>query len=113
MSAPPRPPWHPFPLVELCVALGLALLVAGYVSNEPALLVAGLLLGALAGLETALREHLSGHRSHAAVLAGVPAVVVVGVLALLVGSRGLAFFGGAAAFLAVFLALRAGRPRRR
>ncbi len=36
-------------------------------------------LGSLAGVEVSLREHLAGHRSHTLVLAGLPAVIVVGV----------------------------------
>ena len=87
--------------------------MAGYASAEPALLVAGLALGALAGLETALREHLSGHRSHAAVLAGLPAVGVAGVLAVLFGSSVVAVCGGLAVFCLAFVGLRGGRPRRR
>jgi hypothetical protein len=32
-------------------------------------------LGSLAGLDTSLREHFSGYKSHSSVLAGVPAVI--------------------------------------
>jgi hypothetical protein len=77
--APPRAPWHPFPLVELCALLGIVLLVLGLFSLDddrgPLLLVAGMALGSLAGLDTSLREHFSGYRSHSTVLAGIPAVV--------------------------------------
>ena len=80
----PRAPWHPFPLVELCVLIGLVLLVWGlFRADEDSgrvMLLCGLALGSLAGLETALREHFSGHRSHALLLAAVPAVLVAGVL---------------------------------
>jgi len=84
--APDRPqaPWHPFPLVELCVLVGIVLLVLGLISNDTphgrAMLVAGLALGSLGGLDTAAREHFSGFRSHTLVLAGVPTVLVAGVL---------------------------------
>jgi hypothetical protein len=75
----PKPPWHPFPLVELCVLLGLVLIVVGALSagtaRGRALLVGGLALGSLGGLDTAVREHWAGRRSHAALLAGVPAVL--------------------------------------
>jgi hypothetical protein len=74
----PKAPWHPFPLVELAVLAGIVLLVLGvldYGSDRGrAMLVCGMLLGSLGGLDTALREHFAGYRSHTAVLAGIPAV---------------------------------------
>ena len=76
----PRAPWHPIPLVELCVLLGLILLVWGLVATDDVLLVTGMALASLAGLETALREHFTGFRSHALLLAAVPAVLTAGVL---------------------------------
>src|ERR1700754_4945841 len=80
----PRAPWHPFPLVELCVLLGLVLLIAGLVRwDEPGgreMLVGGMVLATLGGLDTAPREHFSGHTSHALLLASLPAVVIAGVL---------------------------------
>lgn len=80
----PRAPWHPVPLVELCVLAGIVLIVVGLVRRDSdggrALLVAGLALGSLGGLETAVREHWAGYRSHTLVLAGFPAVVVAGIL---------------------------------
>jgi hypothetical protein len=80
----PNAPWHPFPLVELCVLVGIVLLVLGLFShNSPhgrAMLLAGLALGSLGGLDTAAREHFAGFKSHTLVLAGVPTVAVAGVL---------------------------------
>jgi hypothetical protein len=81
----PKAPWHPVPLAELCVLVGIVLIVAGLivgVSGERGrlLLVTGLALGSLGGLDTAAREHFSGWASHTAVLAGVPAVSVGAVL---------------------------------
>ena len=43
------------------------------------MLIAGITLGSLAGLELSLREHFAGYRSHSTVLAGVPAVLIAGV----------------------------------
>ena len=64
--------------------VGIVLLVLGLISHDTAhgraLLVAGLALGSLGGLDTAAREHFSGFRSHTMVLAGVPTVFVAGVL---------------------------------
>ena len=41
-------------------------------------LLCGLVLASLGGLDTALREHFAGFRSHSSVLAGLPAVLVAG-----------------------------------
>src|SRR3954468_4225420 len=81
----PKAPWHPFPLVELCVLVGLVLIVLGAIigldgDRGRIALVCGLLLASLGGLDTALREHFNGYRSHTSVLAGLPAVLVAGVL---------------------------------
>jgi hypothetical protein len=80
----PRAPWHPFPLVELSVLVGIVLIVLGLFVAEGdrgrILLVLGLALGSLGGLDTALREHFSGFRSHSMLIAGVPAVLAAGVL---------------------------------
>jgi hypothetical protein len=70
--------------VELCVLVGIVLLVIGLVTHDTAhgraMMVAGLGLGSLGGLDTAAREHFSGFRSHTMVLAGIPTVVVAAVL---------------------------------
>lgn len=44
------------------------------------MIIAGLVIGSLAGLELAVREHFAGYRSHTLLLAGVPAVATMGVL---------------------------------
>jgi len=81
---PPAPPWGAFPLTEIAVAIGMAMLVGGFVAGGRAgtvILVTGMALSSLAGFEQALREHRAGYKPHSAVLAGVPAAVTVGVLA--------------------------------
>ena len=108
----PRAPWHPFPLVELCVLLGLVLLVWGLVrggEDGAVLLVAGMALASLAGLETALREHFTGHAPHALLIAAVPAVLTAGAIffaggspALLVVAAGAVLIGGYAALRRAF-----------
>ena len=80
----PKAPWHPFPLVELCVLAGIVLLVLGLLDFQSdrgkAMLVTGMLLGSLGGLDTALREHFSGYRSHAMLIAALPAVAAAAIL---------------------------------
>jgi hypothetical protein len=82
----PNAPWHPFPLVELAVLVGIVLIVVGLISHDThhgrALLVLGLLLGSLGGLDTTAREHFAGYRSHTLVLALTPAVGLTVVLAV-------------------------------
>jgi hypothetical protein len=80
----PKAPWHPVPLVELAVLAGIVLLVLGFIQWDTdrgrAMLIAGMLLGSLGGLDTALREHFAGFRPHSTVLAGIPAVAVAAAL---------------------------------
>lgn len=85
-DGPPPPPWGAFPLSELITLLGLILFVAAFFVEPPrgpVMGTVGLLLGAVAGLELAAREHLAGFRSHTLVLAGAPAVGIVAVLFLI------------------------------
>jgi hypothetical protein len=110
----PKAPWHPFPLVELCVLVGIVLIVLGLIvgfdSDRGQLaLVCGVLLASLGGLDTAVREHFSGYKSHSSVLAGLPGVIAAAALffarapwiAVAVGAAlvfGLALWGFRAAF---------------
>jgi len=69
----PKPPWAPFPLVELCILVGLMLLVAGFFASgrrAVTLLAFGLVLVGLATLDLSIREHFAGFRSHTTLLAG-------------------------------------------
>lgn len=112
----PKAPWHPFPLVELSILVGIVLIVLGLFVVEGdrgrVLLVLGLALGSLGGLDTALREHFSGFRSHAMLIAGVPAVLVAGVL-FVAGAPRLAVLLGALLVFAVALTLARGAFRNR
>jgi len=120
-ARPPRPerpqaPWHPFPLVELSVLIGLVLLVWGLIrggEDGAVLLVAGMALASLAGLETALREHFTGHASHALLIAAVPAVVLAGAAWFLGAPPAVVVVAGGAVLLGGYVALRrAFRSRR-
>lgn len=81
----PPAPWGSFPLQELSVLVGLVILIAGAIQTSPRLIVVGIALACLGGLELTLREHLAGYRSHTILLAGVVFVLVVGILNYYVG----------------------------
>jgi hypothetical protein len=106
----PKAPWHPFPLVELSVLVGIICIVVGLLSSDDTygrvLLALGFALGALGGLDTAVREHFAGYRSHTLVLAAFPAVAVGAVIAVAGGPLLLVPAAIAIVFAAAFAALR-------
>jgi hypothetical protein len=107
----PPAPWGSFPLSELLVLLGIALMVWGLVTWEGDGKVrfgAGLAVAALAGLELSLREHLAGYRSHTTLLSGVAAFAVVAVLTLAAGHSRLwiVALSAAVVFVGCFYGLR-------
>lgn len=115
-DARPKPPWHPVPLVELSVLAGIVLIVIGVINREDAqgrlAGLFGLVLASLGGLDTAVRDHFAGFRSHSALLAGFPAVCVAIGLALL-GAVGWVVLFGALATLGIgFLGFRRAFKRR-
>ena len=79
----PPAPWGSFPLVEIVVLVGLVMLIAGFFtsgSRGTALLVTGIALGSLGGLELSIREHFAGYRSHTTLLAAVAGVATLAFL---------------------------------
>ena len=70
----PEAPWGKFPLMEIAVMAGLVMIGVGLFSGNPALLLGGLLVASVGGLELALREHLAGYRSHTTLISFVGAV---------------------------------------
>jgi len=107
----PPAPWGSFPLVEICVLLAIILLIAGFViggTRGATAIFAGLVLGSLAGLELAIREHFAGFRSHSSLLAGTCAVLVTTLVAVVAGKILLLVLAGIAVivFLAGFVVFR-------
>jgi hypothetical protein len=83
----PQAPWHPLPLSELLIlvgAIGFFIGLTRGISNGAAPLIAGLVALAIGTVEVTLREHLSGYRSHAIILAALPVVVLDSLLVLVV-----------------------------
>src|SRR5215218_10607976 len=113
----PKPPWHPVPLVELSVLVGIVLIVVGFVTGVETdrgrlALLCGLALASLAGLDTALREHFGGFRSHSTLLAGLPGVLVAGALFFARAPWLAVVAGTAVTFAAAFWAFRLAFRRR-
>ncbi|HEY2217498.1 MAG TPA: hypothetical protein VGH21_08375 [Solirubrobacteraceae bacterium] len=80
----PRAPWHPFPLAELLIFVGLIAVAIGAARGESGkpLLFVGIGVVVIGTLDTTIREHLSGYRSHAGLLASVPTALFHGGAAL-------------------------------
>jgi len=80
----PPAPWGSFPLVELTTLVGIVLIVLGFFAVKGTqggvMIGVGVVLGALAGLELSVREHLAGYRSHTLLLSGFAAAVVLAAL---------------------------------
>jgi hypothetical protein len=111
----PPAPWGSFPLVELVVLLGLVLLALGFVvqgARGITMMIAGVTLGSLAGLELSIREHFTGFRSHSSVLAGAIAVLVLGIGFFLTFAPILNLVAGVAVFLIGFYLFREAFKRR-
>ena len=70
----PQAPWHPLPLSELLILVGLIGAVVGIArgSSGRALLFTGLGAVVIGTLEFTVREHLSGYRPHTTLLAFLP-----------------------------------------
>lgn len=113
--AAPQPPWGAFPLVELCVLAAIGLGVAGFVvggRSGNGLLVGAVLLGSVAGLEVAIREHLAGYRSHTLLLASTLAAVTLALSLVARIDRGTIVPAAVAVFAVAFVGLRRRFKRR-
>lgn len=108
----PPPLWGSFPLTELLVLAGIVLMVWGFLEGggraANAKLAAGLAVASLAGLELAIREHVTGFRSHTTLLSSAIAIVTIIVLGLGLGLNvlGLLLIAAVVAFVCSFFALR-------
>jgi len=107
LDAAPKPPWGSFPLIELCALAAIVLFVWGILKGGhggATLILGAMLLGSVAGLEVAIREHFGGYRSHTLVLSGVLAFAILALLYVTGASR-TALIAGAAAGILIGLPL--------
>ena len=89
----PQAPWHPLPLSELLIlvgAIGFFFGLKSGLSNGGPPLIAGLAAVLIGTVEVTLREHLSGYRSHAIILAALPVLVIDTVIVLVLAPIGAA-----------------------
>jgi hypothetical protein len=96
--APRRPPgperpkalWHPVPVTEVAILAGTLALLVGFSRGSGGVVPMAVGFGVLvlAVGELSVREHFSGFRSHALLLALLPVVVLEGLLYAFVGVSG-------------------------
>ncbi|MGZ4175675.1 MAG: hypothetical protein ACXVRP_13225 [Solirubrobacteraceae bacterium] len=72
----PPSPFGGLPISELAILVGLIASVIGFIQGGGPALVVGLIVTALGVIEVTAREHFSGYRSHAALLAAIPSVAL-------------------------------------
>jgi hypothetical protein len=79
----PRAPWHPVPVAELLILIGLIAVVVGAARGEAgiAIVFSGIAAVLIGTLEFSVREHLSGYRAHSSLIAAVPTAILHGVVA--------------------------------
>ncbi len=79
----PPSPFGGVPVSEIAIFAGLVAIVVWLISGGLPVLVVGLTVTTLGVLEVTGREHFSGYRSHATLLAAIPAVALaIGILSL-------------------------------
>jgi hypothetical protein len=84
LGDPPPSPFGGFPVSEVAIFAGIIGVIVGVFSGAPAALATGVVVCTLGVLEVTAREHFSGYRSHATLLAAIPAVAIgIGLVALI------------------------------
>jgi len=73
---PPPNPFGGVPVSEIAILAGGVGVVVGLVTTAAPALIVGVIVCTLGVVEFTAREHFSGYRSHATLLAAVPAVLV-------------------------------------
>lgn len=104
----PQPLWGSFPLSEIAIAIGVIVAIGGFANEAQVALLAGIGICVVSVGEVTLREHLSGYRSHSALI-GLLAVAVFEAAAYELSGRNwvglLAGVSGAVVFVVVTWAM--------
>ena len=91
-SGPERPKalWHPVPVTEVAILFGTIAMLIGFTQGKDGVvpMAVGFGIVVLAVGELSVREHFSGFRSHALLLALLPVVLFEGLLYAFVGISG-------------------------
>ncbi|MGI8506332.1 MAG: hypothetical protein ACR2MK_05920 [Solirubrobacteraceae bacterium] len=72
----PESPFGGLPVSEVAILIGFVALVIGFIQGGGPVVVVGVVICALGVVEVTAREHFSGYRSHATLLAAIPAVAI-------------------------------------
>lgn len=72
----PQGPFGGLPVSEFAILMGFIAIVVGFLNSSGPALIVGVIVCALGVVEITAREHFSGYRSHAALLAAIPAVAL-------------------------------------
>lgn len=105
----PESPFGGLPVSEFAILAGAVSLIVGVLQQSGPALIVGVVICLLGVIEVTGREHFSGYRSHAVLLAAIPAVAVECVIALTIGEprvRALLLVPVAAVFAVCFWFLR-------
>jgi hypothetical protein len=82
----PPSPFGGLPVSEIAIFAGAVAFVVGFISGGGPAVIVGIVLCALGVLEVTAREHFSGYRSHALLLAAIPAIGVMFLVGAIVGT---------------------------
>lgn len=84
----PASPFGGLPVSEIAILAGVIGLVVGLLDKRGPAIIVGTIVCVLGVLEVTVREHFSGFRSHAALLAMFPAAAVMVAVAFMIGGSG-------------------------
>lgn len=80
----PESPFGGFPFSEIAIFAGIIGVLVGVIAAAPAALAVGVVVCALGVVEVTAREHFSGYRSHATLLAAIPSIAIgIGIVAII------------------------------
>jgi len=105
----PVSPFGGLPVSEVAIFAGIVGLVVGLITGGEAAMLVGAVVCGLGVTEVTAREHFTGYRSHAMLLAAIPAVVVEVIVVFTIGppaQRGLLALLALAVWLPGFWLLR-------